>query len=245
MAKGKGYIDPDEYHAIMTECKIKGELSNKAIEMYYLLVREVSKNFYFEREEEREDAISSAVHDLVRYWKNFKHTYVCQIFLERNFAVGESIEVEIPTHNNKFKFTAQQKIKNKSEEFQIDETINKSLENLSNAINANCGSILASSLHKVTRKITLVDCNNYDNKKYGKVVLTQKLKENLMKNDKTTGLVKNLNFNDPSGAFKFYTSYAHNGIIKYLNEHHPEETRNGNLIHFSAINKEKNGFYNS
>lgn len=239
------YIDPKKYHEEMVRCKKSGQLTDRAIEFFQLQAREVSKVFYFEDNEDRKDAIANAVKDFVCYWKNFKENSVVQIKIIRNFVAGEKFKIDV-WGDKSYTYTASVDPKTDFE-FLIGTTENKSLDNLHAAVQKTIADKMHSSLHKVTRKINLMDNLNGDDKEKQSVLTIELVDPRiLVKDEKVYTKVKEYKFETPPDSFKFFTSMARNGIIKYINEHHPEEVRDGKLVHFSRINSEdgKNGFFN-
>jgi hypothetical protein len=234
------YIDKNEYHDEMVKCKLENKLSDKIISMFLLHAKETSRLFRFESKEDREDAIYFAIKDFINYWKNFKHLSVLKIFLERNFIENEEIEIHIENLKESFKFTAKEKPVIYTQ-FKIGETENKTLDFLKEKIDQRMSNYLQVSLHKVTKKINLMDIHNQDPK--SKSYIRINCFENLFKEQNK---VQNnlIYFGEPSDAFKFNTSIIRNGMIKYFNEHHPKETRQGKKILFSRINNENNGAFN-
>jgi hypothetical protein len=91
----KHYIDRDVYHDELAKCKKADELSRISLDLFKLHSEECSRDFYFQYEADRDDAVASAMHDLFKYWKNFKESNVVQVKLNRNFVDGESISVNI------------------------------------------------------------------------------------------------------------------------------------------------------
>lgn len=159
---GKDYIDKHEYHAEMVKCKKAGELSNKIIEMFTLHAGEVSRGYWFKDEEEKKDAIASAIHDFVSYWKNFKESNVIQLKLVRNFRLGETITLDIPNYG-RIIYTAGEETDADKNIFKIEDTTNHSLQILHDLVAKNLKGVIIPSLHKVTMKITFMDIQNAEN----------------------------------------------------------------------------------
>jgi len=158
---GKDYINRIEYHDEMVKCKKKGELSRKVIEMFTIHATEVSKAYWFSDEEERKDAIASAMHDFVCYWKNFKESNVVQLKLVRNFRLGETITLDICNYGV-VTYTAGEETDEEKRIFKIEDTTNHSLQTLHNIIAKDLKDVIEPSLHKVTMKITFMDIHNAD-----------------------------------------------------------------------------------
>lgn len=156
---GKDYIDKFEYHEEMVKCKKASELSNKVIAMFTIHATEVSKAYWFSDEEERKDAIASAMHDFVCYWKNFKESNVIQLKLVRNFRLGETITLDICNYGV-VTYTAGTKTNETERTFKIKDTTNHSLQELHDLVAKDLIGVVEPSLHKVTMKITFMDIHN-------------------------------------------------------------------------------------
>jgi hypothetical protein len=242
------YIDPKAFHREMSLCKKNDILSNKAIEYFSTLANEVVKLFYFEDPEESQDAVANSIKDFILYWRNFKEDNLIQLKLnkDRNFIEGEIIEIEVFNTDKKVKFTAREKELKSESDFLIGSTVNKSLENLRDSINTNLKEMIVASLHKVTYKINIIDIyNKPDPEAASTLNIYLKSKVPLLRGEKDAKEKSTYKFETPPDSFKFYTSLARNGIIKYINDNKPEEIRNGKLIRFGSINSdEDSGFYN-
>lgn len=156
---GKDYIDKVEYHAEMVKCKKAGKLSNKIIEMFTLHATEVSRGYWFRDEEEKKDAIASAIHDFVSYWKNFKEFNVIQLKLIRNFRIGETITINVANYGE-ITYIAGTETDPEKNTFEIKDTTNHSLQILHDLVKEQMKDIIEPSLHKVTMKITFMDVKN-------------------------------------------------------------------------------------
>lgn len=65
------YVKNKDLLAEIVKSKEKGELTPQALEMLMKMAREISKVFKYKYEEDREDCISYAVEDILKYWRNF------------------------------------------------------------------------------------------------------------------------------------------------------------------------------
>jgi len=94
MAK-RNYIDRDEYHREMVKCKKAGELSPRALELIQIHIDRSSLKYSrtYESDQEREDCMSSAMMDILQYWKNFKESNVVQFKMIRNAHPGDQIKI--------------------------------------------------------------------------------------------------------------------------------------------------------
>jgi hypothetical protein len=88
------YVQPEELKAEVLKSLEKGELTPKAIEMFQLMAKEMSKKFRYKDEEDRKDCMAFAMMDVIRYWKSFNpekskypFAYYTQI-LKNGFAKG-------------------------------------------------------------------------------------------------------------------------------------------------------------
>ena len=245
------YLEKIPFNNEMLVCINQNKLTNKSIEMFTLLATEVSRNYNFKYPEERQDAISSALHDFCAYWKGYKYKPVYNVFFERNIKEDEKIIIKIPFKNaeeesfHTYEFVAKKKpiLKN---EFEIGSTENRSIENLSNMINNMTDIAISTTIHKVTKKITFIDKIN-DVGVYGEIEIHHKLNDQLVKSkqkkfDKTSTVIKD-KFYEPSSAFNWATSVAINGILKSMDKMRPKEWRNGKLLNFSELTNEDDDLY--
>lgn len=65
------YVKNSDLVREIIESKKNGKLTNGAIEMFIKIANESSKKLKYKDPMDREDCISSAIEDLLRYWKNF------------------------------------------------------------------------------------------------------------------------------------------------------------------------------
>lgn len=235
------YLEKKDFNDEMLICIAKGRLTDKSIEMFTLLAKNVSTKYNYKHPQDQEDAISSAQHDFCSYWGGYKYKPVYNIVLVRNFSEGERIVIRIPNKNNfkkdtyEYEYVARKNPIHKHE-FQIGATENKSIENLSNLINQYPSIAIYSTIHKVTKKITFIDKEN-DVGVYGEIEIHHTLGSQLMKTkkfDPTINVIHD-NFYEPSSAFNWATSVAINGIIKSMDRIRPKDWRGGNLITFSEL----------
>lgn len=160
MAK-KHYLDRDEFHDELTICKKVGKLTDRALAMFQLLATEVSRDFYFEDNEDKKDAVAVAVHDLFKYWGNFKESNVVQFKINRNFTNNEEIIVDIFGHG-KIAYKANNGFDIKKGKFQIGTTINNSLKSLVEVVVGRDDKVIAIYVDKIKNKVTLMDKFNSD-----------------------------------------------------------------------------------
>jgi hypothetical protein len=129
--------------------------------MLTTLSKEVSRKYYFEFEEDYEDAASYAIYDLLKYWRGFKENPVVQLEVVRNFHPGEWFNIKIDAFDN-IKIIAVDNLSTHTKEekvlyFEIGETPNKSLTNMASALR---NEYLGIYLDRVKCKITFMD--NYN-----------------------------------------------------------------------------------
>lgn len=65
------YVSNKELLQEIIKSKEKGELTPRAIELLMRMAREISKVFKYKYEDDREDCISYAIEDILKYWKGF------------------------------------------------------------------------------------------------------------------------------------------------------------------------------
>lgn len=262
MAVKKHYLDRHEFHAELTICKKQDGLTKKALEMFQLLSEQISRDFYFSCDEDRKDAIAVAMHDLFKYWKNFKESNIVQLKINRNFEPVESITVFIHGHG-KVRYVAGRKQNPEKRMFLIGDTINNSLKNLTDAIVEKDNDILAIYTDKIKNKITLMDKFNGDDLSVKSYVVAKSKKINAevkvaSDNPKDKGKKKSkdvylvdpikdefvFKMKEPPNAFSYFTTMVRNGILKSINKINPKQFRGGNKISLDGINSDNNGMFN-
>jgi hypothetical protein len=65
------YVKNSELVKEIIESKKNGQLTPAAIEMFIKITHEISKKLKYKDPMDREDCISAAIEDLLKYWKNF------------------------------------------------------------------------------------------------------------------------------------------------------------------------------
>lgn len=239
------YLEKKPFNEEMLICISNDKLTNKSIEMFTLIATEVSGNYSFRHSEDRQDAISSACHDFASYWRGYKWRPLFNMVLVRNFKDDEKIIIRIPNlvgdnkPHHEYTYTAKEKPTRKND-FLIGVTENKSIENLSNLINLDTTLTIYSTIHKVTKKITIIDKIN-EIGVYGNIEIYHRVNDQLVKQKKfdNTKNVITEDFYEPSPAFNWATSVAINGIIKSMDRIRPKEWRGGRLINFSELTNEE------
>lgn len=235
------YIEKEEYHNLMIDAKRHGKFTQRLIDLIYLHCNEVSKLYRFNYTQDKEDAIGLAVADILQYGiKNFKDCPLIQLKFARNFMPGDTIILQVD--DKIFEYTAVEKVQ-KDREFEIGDTINKSLDFLLEVMREGHESYLELSLHKVTMKMNIM---NISHRTESPILMRMKvlgIDENLLKTH--LGLQEvDLEFEPSPPSFNMVTSIIRNAYAKYFNTCHPVPTRNGNKINFSDINSKDGGIFN-
>lgn len=235
------YINRIEFHQEMVKCKKGGELTKQALTYFSILSRELSKDYYFNYEEDRKDCIMSAVEDCWKYWRSFKESNVARIKFERNFEPGEQFIILI-LNKGDFTFTASSEPEG-GNQFLIGETVNKTLTNFMHTANAVDQGSMQVFLDTVKKRITVMDqCNSDD--------LTIKSSVKLISLDGTELLSKDakgndsIQFKNPPNAFNYFTSVVRNGILKALQKLYPKGHKISNKISINVSSGDNSRFYN-
>ena len=261
----KPYLDRIEFHQELTVCKkrlkdssISREkvLTERALKMFMLLAREVSRDFYFDDDEDRKDAIAVATHDLFKYWQNFKESNVVQLRINRNFIVLDQIVIDIYGHSQ-LTYTAGFDQNCDTRTFKVGKNINESLKHLKWIIDEKDSEAIAIFVDKIKNKITLQDKYNADNLSVkssvsiispeypvsdfvGKTDQIQSIdKVYLVDKNKSGNFV--FFFTAPPNAFSYFTSISRRGILKSLSKTNPKQFRNGNKVSMDQINRQNGG----
>lgn len=235
------YIEKEEYHNLMIDAKRHGKFPKRLIDLIYLHCNEVSKLYRFNYTQDKEDAIGLAVADILQYGiKNFKDCPLIQLKFARNFMPGDIIILEV--EDKIFEYTAVEKSLSEHE-FEIGDTINKSLDFLLDIMKEGHENYLELSLHKVTMKMNIMNISYRTDKHIPMKVKVLGIDDNLLKTH--PGLQEvDLEFEPSPPSFNMVTSIIRNAYAKYFNTCHPVPTRNGNKINFSDINSKDGGIFN-
>ena len=75
MAKKKNYLNNKDLHAAMSESKELGKLTPIAEKMLILLAERAINRMTYVNDDDRQDCLSFAILDLLKYWKNFNPVY--------------------------------------------------------------------------------------------------------------------------------------------------------------------------
>lgn len=65
------YVEPKELFNEIIASKEKGQLTDRAVEILMLMTRKIATIFQYKYEEDREDCISFAMEDVIKYWNRF------------------------------------------------------------------------------------------------------------------------------------------------------------------------------
>jgi hypothetical protein len=231
----KHYIDRDVYHRELCECKKNGELSKKAIDLFYKHAREVRKKYKGRSADDADDLLQRAVEDFLKYWKKFKDKSLVQLKIKRNLKNGEKIVFDIK-NCGKIIFEASNN-PTEPHQFLIEEKINKTLQNL---VDINKNEFLQITLDKIKSKITFMDLMNghspsEENRSSIQIFCID---------DSFHDRKKDFDFfNDPPNAFSYFTSLIDNAMIKFLDEIDSPEQREGKISYFGSFRDDPNGIY--
>ena len=67
----KAYVNNTDLMAAILKSKENGHLTPETIKMFTLMIQGISKKMAYKDPEDREDCMSFAMEDLVRYWNRF------------------------------------------------------------------------------------------------------------------------------------------------------------------------------
>ena len=65
------YINAKELFSEVVKSKELGQLTPRAVEMFQIMVREISRIFKYKLNEDREDCMAFAMEDILKYWNRF------------------------------------------------------------------------------------------------------------------------------------------------------------------------------
>jgi len=243
------YLDKKEFHDEMVKCKKAGQLSNKAIAYFQLMANEISRTYYYNQPEDRDDAKARAVQDCFRYWKGFKESNVVQVQFIGNFVEKDKVVIEITNHRT-FVFVATENPQ-KANEFKICDTINRSLKSLILTINNSHVDVMEGFLDTIKKKLTIMDKFNADDLSVKSkmqvvsqdVIISMPTKKSSDIPEKAS-LHTVMEFKNPPDAFCYYTSTVRNGILKVFNELYDDVHKAANRISLTSFNDHQQRFYN-
>ncbi len=69
------YIDKSELEKEIKISLENGVLTEKAITMFRLMVREITRTLSYKYEEDKEDCMQEAIFDVLKYWKRYDPSY--------------------------------------------------------------------------------------------------------------------------------------------------------------------------
>jgi len=242
MAKRAQYINNIEFHEEMVKCKRAGKLSDKALIMFQKFANGVIRDFYFNNNEHKRDAIQQILHDMWKYWQGFKENNVVRVKFTRNLKQGDKICIKI--HDSDIiTYIATDVAYNYGEErikmFQVEKKTNKSLVNFVNLVKQNDQKIKI--FHDMVQKrVTMMESDVLEPNLSHVYIQYDPESESFLSDIKSGNLIF---FQAPPNAFKYFTSICKNAVLKSLNKTNPKNHRNNIMISLS-INSSNNEFYN-
>ena len=69
--KGNEYVSNPALLKEIIKSKEQDELTNNAIQMFLLMIENIQRRMYYKDPEEKKDCASSAMLDVIMYWRNF------------------------------------------------------------------------------------------------------------------------------------------------------------------------------
>ena len=69
--KGNEYVSNPALLKEIIKSKEQDELTNNAIQMFLLMIENIQRRMYYKDPEEKTDCASSAMLDVIMYWRNF------------------------------------------------------------------------------------------------------------------------------------------------------------------------------
>lgn len=243
------YLDRNEFHKEMTKCKKEDKLSDKAVGMLKIFAENISRKYYFEDEDDRQDAIAHAMMDFVLYWKNFKEVSLVKIAFVGSLSDGDTIEIKLANLDPVIYKAVKENADILYREFNVSDMEkksdvykrNKTMDNFKLVVNTREQNKIEVSIDKVKSVITIMDrYNSIENSIEGYVKINinneRNIKE-LFADTRSTPVPQNLtwNFVPPNNSFSYFSSLLGNAVIKSLNKTRPAELRNGKKISIDSI----------
>lgn len=255
------YLDRFAFHNELAICKRKGELSPLSLKMFQKLAKEVSRDFYFNYDDDRKDAIATALHDLFKYWRNFKENNVVQVKFIRNFVEGDQITINIfgrdgiaftagekaDASNNVFEICQIISAKDdiKSIKKQIGKATNYSLQNFIKLVMEKSDNSVSIYHDKIKGKITFMDNLNGDTSIKSSIIIHSNSKCPLIDKDRDTKKDSGEFFlKEPPNAFSYFTSIVRNACMKSISKNKPKYHKKSNTVSIDSINRDGGGFFN-
>lgn len=235
----RDYLDKTYLNEVMFECKIKDRLSPEAVRCFELLATKISNSYDYRGEEDRMDAVSFAKADFSAYWRNYKINPLVQVKFTRDIYEGEEFTL---IHNGKRQTYVAKRKPEGENEFEVMSKVNKTIENLRALLDRDSDGSYFTSVHKVTRKLAIIDSTCYSNS-VSQFVVDKKVGSKVSKDDPNPHIGNSVfGFTDPPAAFNFLTSVARNGLFKATKTMYSESQKL--MISFSRINRMNGGIYN-
>lgn len=241
------YIDQEKYDEELRKCVINGELSRDFLSMFRRHCLHVGKRFYLATDDIREDAISTATHDLCKYWRTFNIYNCAAIKLSNNFDIGDKIIIDIKNYGI-ITLTIGEITDIDTDTISIGKNENITLKNIVNFVKEKYQSkgIVRCTNYTVQKKLSIIDIyNKTDMSIFSEVYFKfvggeNRLKETISEDkfQKTeivdTNCIKYTMLKS-SNAFSFLTSLISNSMINSLNLSSPKEFRSGARISISRL----------
>lgn len=241
------YIDEVKYDEELRKCVINDELSREFLTMFRKHCLHVGKRFYLATDDIREDAISTATHDLCKYWKTFNIYNCAAIKLCQNFVVGDKITINIKNYGSII-ITIGEDADYENDIVSLGRNENITLKNIVNLVKEKYQpkGIIRCTNYTVKKKLSIIDIYNKKDMSVFSDVHFQfigdesRLQETVFEDkfQKTEILDKNCikyTMVGSSNAFSFLTSLITNSMINSLNDSNPKELRGGNRVPLSRL----------
>lgn len=233
------YLSKEYLNEVMFDCKIKGRLSEEAVRCFTLLATKVSNSNDYRNAEDKKDAINFAVADFAAYWKNYKINPMVQVKFTRSIYNGEEFTL---IHGNINKTYVARLEPQEENEFRIHPKINKTIEELHNLLERDSDGSYFTTIHKVTRKLAIVDNTCHSNSN-GILIVNKKVGSRISDDDPNPHVgLSRFTFSEAPPAFNFLTSVARNGLFKATKIIYSENQKQ--MINFSRLNRMNGGIYN-
>lgn len=241
------YIDEVKYDEELRKCIINDELSRDFLAMFRKHCLHVGKRFYLATDDIREDAISTATHDLCKYWKTFNIYNCAAIKLCQNFVVGDRIIIDIKNHGI-ITITISEEENYRYDCVALGRNENITLKNIVNLVKEKYQpqGIIRCTNYTVKKKLSIIDIyNKKDMDVFSEVSFhfvgdESRLQETVFedkfqKTEKINSNCIKYTMLKSSNAFSFLTSLITNSMINSLNDSNPKELRDGNRVPLSRL----------
>jgi len=166
MAKQNNYyIDRERYDVELRKCIINNQLSTDFLNMFRKHCLHVGKRFYLATDDIREDAISTATHDLCKYWRTFNIYNCAAIKLCQNFIVGDKIEINIKNYGI-ISITIGEDANYENDIVSLGRNENITLKNIVNLVKEKYQSqgVIRCTNYTVQKKLSIIDIFNKEDR---------------------------------------------------------------------------------